>query len=86
MLFSANISFLYDDLPFCERIRRAFRYGFKGADCYRPYDIPIKDVRQALEDTGLPMISLNTDPGDRSRGDFGLYADPNRRLPPMKRP
>jgi hydroxypyruvate isomerase len=31
-------------------------------------------VRHALAEAGLPMVALNTRPGDRARGEFGLAA------------
>lgn len=74
MQFSANIGFLYADLALPERIRAAKRDGFDAVECHFPYDIPVADMRAALEETGLAMLGLNTRPGHVAAGDFGLAA------------
>lgn len=72
--FSANLGFLWADLPLPDAIRAAARAGFAAVECHWPYVHDPADVRAALEETGLRMVSLNTDPGDRAAGDFGLAA------------
>ena len=78
MLFSANIGFLYTDLPLPDRIRAAKRAGFDAVECHFPYDVPVAEMRAALDETGLPMLGLNTVPGNPAAGDFGLAALPDR--------
>ena len=46
----------------------AHRHGFHAVECHFPYDEPITDVCQALEDTGLPMLGLNTIRGPLNAG------------------
>ncbi|WP_417724031.1 hydroxypyruvate isomerase family protein [Salipiger sp.] len=74
MLFSANIGFLYTELPIPDRIRAAKRDGFDAVECHFPYDVPAAEVKAALEETGLAMLGLNTVPGNTAAGDFGLAA------------
>jgi len=76
--FSANIGFLWTDRSNVERIHAAKAAGFDAVECHFPYDEPTKDVKAALDETGLPMLCLNTWPGDRDAGDFGLAAMPGR--------
>ncbi|MBM3612742.1 MAG: TIM barrel protein, partial [Alphaproteobacteria bacterium] len=78
MRFSANLGFLYLDLPFLARIGQAARDGFDAVECHFPYDVPVADTRAALRDAGIRMIAINTPPGDLGRGDFGLAALPGR--------
>ena len=79
MRFSANLGFLFTDLSLPEAIRAAARAGFDAVECHFPYDTPPEAVSSALRATGLPMLGLNTWPGDRAAGDFGLAALPDRR-------
>ena len=76
MRFSANLGFLWSDLPLPEAIRAAHAAGFDAVECHWPYDTPPGKVAAALAETGLPMLGLNT-PRGRS-GDFGLAALPGR--------
>ena len=78
MRISANLGFLYTDLPLPDRIRAAKRDGFDAVECHFPYDTPVAETRAALDETGLPMLSLNTAPGRPGTGDFGLAALPGR--------
>jgi 2-dehydrotetronate isomerase len=75
---SANIAFLFSEQPFLDRIDAAARAGFAAVECQFPYEHAPKDIRAALDGAGIPMLSLNTAPGDRD-GDFGLACDPARR-------
>lgn len=76
--FSANLGFLWKDLPLPEAIRAAKSAGFDAVECHFPYDVPAPTVRAALDETGLKMLSLNTRPGNREQGDNGLAAIPDR--------
>lgn len=78
MRFSANLGFLFTDLPLPQAIHAARDAGFDAVECHFPYDTPAAEVAAALRETGLPMLGLNTWPGDRAAGDFGLCALPHR--------
>ncbi|GAA0405887.1 hydroxypyruvate isomerase family protein [Cocleimonas flava] len=75
---SANLGFLWQELSLVEGIHAAANAGFDAVECHWPFETPAEDVKQALEETGLPMLSLNTLPGDLSAGDFGVCAIPER--------
>ena len=77
-MFSANLGFLYTDLPLTERIYAAYHDGFSAVECHFPFDTPASELRAALEDTGLRMLGLNTFPGNVATGEFGLCAVPGR--------
>ncbi|GES43766.1 hydroxypyruvate isomerase [Rhizobium dioscoreae] len=76
--FSANLGFLWQELSLPDAIRAAKAAGFDAVECHYPYDTPAEAVRQALEETGLPMLGLNTARGNVAAGDNGLAAIPGR--------
>lgn len=76
MQFSANLGFLWKELPLPDAIAAAASAGFTAVECHWPYDTPPDDVRAALDDTGLPMLGLNTRRG--KPGENGLCALPGR--------
>lgn len=78
--FSANLGFLWSDLSLPEAIHAAKQAGFDAVECHWPYDTPIAKVKQALNETGLPMMSLNTVKGPQAAGGFGLTAVPGFEL------
>lgn len=78
MRYSANLGFLFTELPLPQAIHAAKRAGFDAVECHFPYDIPTAEVAKALQETGLTMLGLNTWPGDKAAGDFGLAALPGR--------
>ena len=78
MKFSANLGYLWTELDLVDAIHAAARAGFDAVECHWPYAVAPAVVDAALRDTGLPMISLNTAPGDAATGDFGLAALPGR--------
>lgn len=74
--FSANLGFLWADLPLPQAIHAAARAGFHAVECHWPYATPPDAVVAALRATDLRMLSLNTRPG--GAGEFGLSALPGR--------
>ncbi len=74
--FSANLGFLWADLPVDAAIRTAAAHGFAAVELHWPYDAPAARVRAVLAETGLPLLGINTVRGDP--GGFGLSALPGR--------
>jgi 2-dehydrotetronate isomerase len=70
---SANLGFLWADLPLPEAVRRAAGAGFDAVEVHYPYGTPVGDLTAALAGTGLPLVSLNT---PIAPGAFGLAAVP----------
>ena len=75
---AANISLLFPDLPFPDRIAAAAQAGFRAVECQFPYDWPVEDLRARLAAADVEMILLNTPPGDFRAGERGLAALPGR--------
>ncbi|WP_245667713.1 hydroxypyruvate isomerase family protein [Neptunicoccus sediminis] len=76
--FSANLGFLFTEMDLPQAIRAAKSAAFDAVECHFPYDTLPAQMKEALAETGLRMLGLNTWPGDRSAGDFGLAALPDR--------
>ena len=76
MKYSANLGFLWTDRDLPAAIRAAKTAGFDAVECHWPYAEDAGAVRAALEETGLPMLGLNTRCGDV--GENGLSALPGR--------
>jgi hydroxypyruvate isomerase len=76
--FSANLGFLWPDLPLLERIEAASRAGFRAIELHWPYDVPAESVQDACARQGIRLLALNTPLGDVAKGDFGLAALPGR--------
>lgn len=72
---SANLGFLWTELDLPDAVRAACDAGFAAVECHFPYDVDPGRVRDALDETGLPMIGLNTRTGE---GELGLTAVPGR--------
>ncbi|WP_431261509.1 hydroxypyruvate isomerase family protein [Roseateles chitinivorans] len=70
--FAANLSFLYQELPFLERFDAAARDGFAGVECLFPYDVPATELRARATALGLSLVLINAPPGDWSAGERGL--------------
>lgn len=75
---SANLGFLWTDLPLTDAIKAAANAGFVAVECHFPYQTPPADINEVLKETSLQMIGLNTIKGDESKGDNGLCAIPSR--------
>ncbi len=72
--FSANLGFLWNDMEITDAIHKAAACGFEAVECHWPYDVSSEKIAAVLQETGLPMLGLNTRPGNREAGDFGLSA------------
>jgi hydroxypyruvate isomerase len=76
--YSANLGFLWPELSLLERIDAAADAGFRAIELHWPFDIAASDIRAACLRRDLQLLGINTPPGDRSKGEFGLAALPGR--------
>ncbi len=79
LCFSANLTFLFVEVPFEKRIEAAAAAGFKHVECMFPYGWSARFMREELDRFGLKMELMNLYPGDYAAGDRGLLIDPERR-------
>lgn len=75
---AANLTMLFTDLPFLERIDAAAAAGFKAIECVEPYVAPATEVAERLQRHGLTAALFNMPPGNWAAGDRGYGADPAR--------
>ncbi|MCJ9749702.1 hydroxypyruvate isomerase family protein [Neorhizobium sp. BETTINA12A] len=76
--FSANLSFLYQDLPFLDRFAAAAKDGFGGLEYLGPYAEPKEKVVDALKAGGLVQALFNVPSGDWAGGERGIACLPDR--------
>lgn len=76
--FSANLHYLFTEVPFLQRFEAAARAGFKAVEFQVPYDYPAPELSARLHATGLQMVLFDAPMGDWERGDRGLAAVPGR--------
>jgi hydroxypyruvate isomerase len=72
--FSANLGFLWTELPLLGRIEAAARAGFRAIELHWPYDTPATEVRAICARLGMELLGLNTPVGNAAKGEFGLGA------------
>jgi hydroxypyruvate isomerase len=76
--FAANVSFLFTEVPFLERLAEAAHAGFRAVECGFPYDVPAKEIAEQLREHRLEMALFNAPPGDYAAGDRGTASLPGR--------
>ena len=75
---AANLSWLYQDIPFMARFAAAAGHGFKAVEFLFPYEFAASDIAAELKKHGLTQALFNTPPGDWNKGERGLAAQPGR--------
>lgn len=76
--FAANISTMFTEHALVDRVKAAADAGFEAVECQFPYEVPAVAMKSALEAAGIPLILINTPPGDFGAGERGLAALPGR--------
>ena len=69
---TANIAFLFPELPFLDRIDAAKAAGFDKVECHFPYEFPIEVLKERLDRAGVQLTGLNTQPGDKAKAEWGF--------------
>jgi len=76
--FCANLSFLFQELPFYERIDAAAANGFHGVEYMSPYEYEVAEIKRRLRAHGLTQVLFNLPVGDFAKGERGYASDPAR--------
>jgi len=76
--FSANLSFLFPELPFLDRFAAARAAGFHGVEYMFPYAFATADIAARLHDNGLQQVLFNLPAGDWDAGERGIASHPGR--------
>lgn len=77
--FAANLTMMFNELPFLDRFAAAAAAGFSAVEFLFPYDHPPEVISERLQANGLTLALFNLPPGDWQAGDRGLASLPARR-------
>ena len=76
--FSANLSFLFQDMPLLDRIDAAAANGFRGVEFMSPYDDDVAEIKRRLRAGGMEQALFNLPAGNFAAGERGYASDPSR--------
>jgi hydroxypyruvate isomerase len=73
--FSANLHFLFPELPFLERFAAARRAGFTAVEFPDPYAYPLPELARRLHDNQLECVLINFPMGGAGEKGFACLPD-----------
>lgn len=76
--FSANLTMLFNEVPFMDRFAAARAAGFEAVEYLFPYEHSKGKLTDALEANGLKQVLHNLPAGDWAAGERGIACDPER--------
>jgi 2-dehydrotetronate isomerase len=76
--FAANLSFLFNEVPFLERFGEAAHAGFRAVEFAFAYEYRIQELVAEQRAHRLDVVLINAPPGDQEAGDRGLASLPGR--------
>jgi hydroxypyruvate isomerase len=80
MIFAANVSILYPNQPFLERLETVARAGFGAVEFWWPSDaiaegLTLDALVERVRELSLRVVLFNFDAGNMAAGDRGLGSD-----------
>lgn len=76
--FAANLTMLFNELPFLDRFAAAKAAGFSGVEFLFPYDFEKVVLREKLDRYGLSQVLHNLPAGNWAAGERGIAVLPDR--------
>ena len=76
--FAANLTMLYNEVPFLERFELAANSGFKAVEFLFPYAYKAPEIKNKLDQNQLKLVLHNLPAGDWDAGDRGIACNPER--------
>lgn len=76
--FAANLSMMFNEVPFLERFGRAAQAGFAAVEFLFPYEHPPEAIADELRRHNLTQALFNLPPGDWGKGERGVASLPGR--------
>jgi len=70
--FAANLTFLFNEVPFLDRFAEAAQAGFRAVEFAFGYDYQAREIAARANEHGLEVVLINAPPGDFAAGDRGL--------------
>jgi hydroxypyruvate isomerase len=77
--YAANLTMLFNEVPFVERFERAAAAGFRAVEFLFIHDTDQDAVERELRAHGLELVLFDPEGGDFAGGDRGHLCDPARR-------
>jgi len=77
--FNANLTMLFNEVPFLDRFQAAAEAGFKGVEFLFPYAFDKDALAERLARHGLVQVLHNLPAGDWEAGERGIACLPDRR-------
>jgi hydroxypyruvate isomerase len=75
---AANLTMLFNEVPFLDRFEAAAGAGFTAVEYLFPYDYDAGDLKARLRDHGLTQVLHNLPAGDWAAGERGIACFPDR--------
>ena len=70
--FAANLTMLFNEVPFMDRFEKAANSGFEAVEFLFPYAFSAQDIKQKLEQNKLKLVLHNLPAGDWDAGERGI--------------
>jgi len=75
---AANLTLMFNEVPFLERFGAAARAGFKGVEFLFPYEFPKEQIAEQLAQHKLVQALHNLPAGNWGGGERGIACHPDR--------
>jgi len=76
--FAANLTMLFNEVPFMDRFALAAKAGFTGVEYLFPYDFNRHELKAALNKHNLAQVLHNLPAGNWAGGERGIAVLPDR--------
>ncbi|MDE2399227.1 MAG: hydroxypyruvate isomerase [Burkholderiales bacterium] len=76
--FAANLTMLFNELPFLDRFEQAAQAGFEAVEFLFPYAFEAAEIRRRLDAHGLKLVLHNLPAGNWDAGERGIACHPDR--------
>lgn len=76
--FAANLTMLFNEVPFLDRFELAAKAGFQAVEFLFPYPYSVADLKSRLDGNGLKLVLHNLPAGNWDGGERGIGCLPDR--------
>ena len=70
---AANLSMMFNEVPFMDRFDAAAQAGFKGVEFLFPYEFDLNQIADKLKANNLELVLHNLPAGNWGGGERGLH-------------
>lgn len=76
--FAANLTMMFNEVPFLDRFENAARAGFEAVEFLFPYAFAAADIKSRLDGNHLKLVLHNLPAGNWDAGERGIACLPGR--------